>query len=492
MLRNFELHSHYQENLKLNLKHFWETDRDRVKDMNKSISKLYLLNLDPLLPIIKPLYSNTGCPAKNQPGIVRSLILMLDQKCHGITKWALKVTSDKLLCAICGFTYGDAPSVASYYDFVNRLWKSSGKVYIARKKKLRPFKPKPSKKLKAGQKLKPKHSGIVKKLVGLAMRNTLPDYRPEQVFQEFLARCVADVSAEMGILGDKDNFSVAADGTPFYSGASHYGTKVCDCKKHGVYNCKCPRRYADPDAKWGWDSYREQWFYGDNLFNITASDSPYDLPIYLRNAQASRHDSILTVFAMSEVRKLYPNLRIRNFIADGSMDNYPTYKLMYHWDIIPFIPLDSKSKQTLNKLPPGILCLDDEGGPICPGGIPYENCGYSYPKGIKYRCYFDCHGIDKPCKCTDSPYGRTVYLKPKYDFRLITPVPRNSDAFKVKFKTRTSVERSHKRLFEDYEIEKYKARSSKQRFALATFAAVNVHLDAWVKHTNFSIIHLLE
>lgn len=34
----------------------------------------------------------------------------------------------------------------------------------------------------------------------------------------------------MGILGDVQKLSVAGDGTPFYSGASHYGTKVCDCK----------------------------------------------------------------------------------------------------------------------------------------------------------------------------------------------------------------------------------------------------------------------
>lgn len=88
MLRNFESHTSYQENLKLHLLLFWETDRGRVTDMEKSISKLYLLNLDPLLPIIKPLYSNTGCPAKNQLGIIRSLILMLDQKHHGITSWA--------------------------------------------------------------------------------------------------------------------------------------------------------------------------------------------------------------------------------------------------------------------------------------------------------------------------------------------------------------------------------------------------------------------
>lgn len=492
MLRNFESHTSYQENLKLHLLLFWETDRGRVTDMEKSISKLYLLNLDPLLPIIKPLYSNTGCPAKNQLGIIRSLILMLDQKHHGITNWAKKVANDPLLCAICGFQYGKAPSVGSYYDFIKRLWKASHKIHVARKKKLRPFKPKPRKKLKAGQKLKPKHNGIVKKFARIAMRDALPEYRPEQIFQEFLARCVVDVSAKMGILGDVQKLSVAGDGTPFYSGASHYGTKVCDCKKHGVYDCKCPRRYSDPDARWGWDSYREQWFYGDTLFNITASDSPYDLPIYLRKAQASRHDSILAVFAMSEVRKLYPDLCIRNFIADGAMDNYPTYELMYHWNIIPFIPLDAKTKQTLTKLPPGIICLDDQGRPICKGGIPYEDCGYSYPKGIKYRCYFDCHDIEKPCQCTDSPYGRTVYLKPKDDFRLITPVPRGSEAFNEKFKTRTSVERSHKRLFEDYDIEEYKARSSRQRFALATFAAVNVHLDAWVKHTGFSIIPLLE
>ncbi|MBA1335211.1 MAG: hypothetical protein HPY66_0833 [Firmicutes bacterium] len=130
------------------------------------------------------------------------------------------------ICAICGFHYGDAPSASSYYDFIKRLWKTPHKIHVARTKKLRPFKAKPRKKLKAGQK-------------------------------------------------DVQKLSVAGDGTPFYSGASHYGTKVCDCKEHGIYDCQCPRRYSDPDARWGWDSYREQWFYRNNLFNITASDSPF-------------------------------------------------------------------------------------------------------------------------------------------------------------------------------------------------------------------------
>jgi hypothetical protein len=89
-----------------------------------SISKLYLLNLDLLFPIIKPLYSNTGRSAKNQQGI-RSLVLMLAQGFHDLRLWAAKVAADKLLCAICGFQFGDAPTFSSYYDFTRRLWLAS-------------------------------------------------------------------------------------------------------------------------------------------------------------------------------------------------------------------------------------------------------------------------------------------------------------------------------------------------------------------------------
>lgn len=126
------------------------------------------------------------------------------------------------------------------------------------------------------------------------------------------------------------------------------------------------------------------------------------------------------------------------------------------------------------------------------GGIPYQDCKYSYPKGIKYRCWFACHGVDAPCSCTDSPYGRTIYIKPDYDPRLFPPVPRDSDAFKDMLKRRTTVERSHKRMFKDYDIEAGNCRSAKERFTRATMAAVNVHLDAWIRHTGFSIIPLIE
>lgn len=88
MLRALPCHLLYQESLLLNLTLFFLTDRERVVELDKSISKLYLLNLDKLPPIIKPLYLNTGRSAKNQQGIIRSLVLMLDQGFHDLRVWA--------------------------------------------------------------------------------------------------------------------------------------------------------------------------------------------------------------------------------------------------------------------------------------------------------------------------------------------------------------------------------------------------------------------
>lgn len=491
MLCNWVSHESYQKKLLSDLNVLCENERSRVVSLEKALSKLYLLDLDNLLPIIKPLYSGTGTPARNQQGIIRSLVLMLDYNEHSITKWAKKVSSDKLLCAACGFEFDKAPSHSSYYDFIDRLWLASSALHKKRKRKPKSFYSKPRKKLKAGQKLPPKHSGSVKKFALLAERDQLRQERPEKIFQDFLARCIVDKSADMGILGDLEKFSIAMDGSCYNSGASHHGLKVCDCRSKGIYNCKCPRHYSDPDARWGWDSYHEQYFYGDTLFNTAASDSPYDLTVYLRIAQAPRHDSILTIFALSEFRKLYPNLPIKNLLADGAMDNYYTYRLLSKWEIIPFIPLDSNARVDISKPHPGILCFDHNNEPICMGGIPYKHCGFTFPKGIKYRCWFDYYGIEKPCSCSDSSYGRTIYIKPDYDPRLFPPVPRNSEAFKEMFKRRTSVERANKRMLVDYNIEAGRCRSSKHRFSRATFAVINTHLDAWTKHKSFSITNLL-
>jgi len=121
MLRNWQLHKDYQNILRHKLMIHLQMERSRVKSLDKAITKLYLLDLDNLLPIVKPLYSDLGRPAKNQQGIIRSLVLMLELQEYSITKWALRVRNDLLLFDICGFDSTNAPSVVSYYDLLVRF-----------------------------------------------------------------------------------------------------------------------------------------------------------------------------------------------------------------------------------------------------------------------------------------------------------------------------------------------------------------------------------
>lgn len=486
MLRDWTCHADYQESVRKELDLMTSSERSRLSLFKDSLSKLFLLNLDPLLPIIKPLYSVFGRPSQNQCEIFRSLILMLDRKVYSITRWAQITASDNIIRMLCGFKPGNVPGLASYYDLLFRIWLSPRK---SRKSSLKTPYRKPNKKLKANQKMPCKHAGSVDKLVTHVIKGgKLPDFRPERILQELLKHCVVEPSAQLGLLGDLSNFSVAFDGSSFYAGSSHTGAKICDCRKNGIHNCNCQRHYSDPDAHWGWDSYREQHFYGDTLFNVVASDSPYDLPIYMRSVQASRHDSVTTVFALGEIKKLYPDLSIRNLLADGAMDSYAIYKLLKHHGILPFIPLAKTAKYPQKHLPVDVIGFTTDGTPICPRGLPYVYWGPSHTRNrLKYRCPLAVRDKRRPinftCSCkSTSDYGRTIYIKPDDDPRLFPPVPRDTRLFKETYKRRTTVERGNKRIFEDYQVEACRSRSSRLRFSMATFAAINIHLDAWIKH----------
>jgi len=134
MLGSWIPHSDYVSNLLRNLHWHCIYCSERVFQMEKSILKLFHLNLDKSLSILAPLYSHTGSPSREQAGIIRSFVLMLNQGYSSIPKWADKVANDRLLYDICGFSK-KAPSTASYYDFIDRLWNGSKEPEIRRKKK---------------------------------------------------------------------------------------------------------------------------------------------------------------------------------------------------------------------------------------------------------------------------------------------------------------------------------------------------------------------
>jgi len=431
------------------------------------VSKLYILDLDPLKKLMLPLYSTTGAPAKNQPEIFRSLVLM-GSLGYPLDEWVKKLPNNPVFCAACGFS-GKLPGIASYYDFINRLIK------LDEKPRCKPKKRKPRKKIGKNKKLPPKRTGTVKRLVKEILKGRRLNNRPERLLQEVFAAVAVKPSIDLGLI--RRSVSISGDGTCMKTGASQYGVKTCDCKD---FFCDCHRRFSDPNATWGWDSHNDQWFYGYTGYFISTYNrtAKLDLPLYLRILDAKRHDSISAVVALAEFRDLYPELTVDTFISDSASDNYATYELLDEWNINAVIALNKTNKG--NKKYEECL-VNEHGVPVCPGGnnMVYSGfCGNDRCR-LKWRCPKACGKPQDSCaECSQTPYGRTVYTKPDWDVRLFTKIPRGSLKWKSIMKERTAAERINNRILNHYGMERSHVRGKKRISFFTTVAGFNIHLDA--------------
>lgn len=491
MIKNWQHHSEFQKHLVDRLSTLFSSHQSEIEGYSELIHKVWLLDLDKAMDILQPIYPKFGRPAKQQIQILRSLIAMLDQGFTSLNNWVDTTRKNPVIAVICGFhSEKHALATSNYYDFFHRFW-SQEKPNTS---SIRKFSRKPRKKLKQGEKLPPKHLGVVKKLADKAMQGRTFSIRPELFLQKLFANTIVNVSAQKSLLGPLDDFSISGDSTSVYSGGSSSGIKVCNCKKEGIYNCKCPRRFSDPSAAWGWDSHREIYYYGRSLYTLTASSGKYDLPIYIRFSQANRHDSVMSVVAISEAVQLYPNFSFTKFSGDSAQDAFPIYEMLNLFEIAPIIPLNKRKKKDPNNMLP--VEINEKGAPVCAAGHSMINWGVNKKRSRrKWRCPFAC-GKVKECllkdNCSNSAYGRVVYTRPEWDYRLFTPIIRGSQKWKDEYKKHSMSERVNKRMVKDYSVRTIKARGTNRSYWWATIAAFNIHLDAWVKETKINLVSLIK
>ena len=461
-------HADYQQRTVAELTLFARFNPNALWEYEGSLSKLYILNLDPLKELIAPRYSPTGRSAVNQSEIFRAFILMNDLG-YSLDEWVKKLPHIPILQIACGFR-GALPGIASYYDFINRI------LNFEEKPRHKPKKRKPKKKF-GNQKMPPRHPGIVQKLVDQALAGRRLNNRPERLLQEIFAQVCVQRSIDLGLV--PQSVSVSGDGTCIETGASPFGRRTCECAS---FHCDCPRKFSDPNAAWGWDSHNERYFYGYMGYFISTYNRTLksDLPLYLRILDARRHDSISAVVALTEFRDLYPNLTIDTFISDSASDNYATYELLNHWNINAVIALNKTNRG--NQIYPGCL-VNENGVPVCPAGhqMVYAGfCGNDRCR-LKWRCpraCGKCDSCDACSSCSQSPYGRVVYTKPDWDLRLFTKIPRGSERFKNMMKERTAAERVNNRILHHYGLEASNTRGKKRISFFAAIAGFNIHLDA--------------
>lgn len=484
MLGFWRIHANFQELMIDAVNCEFKHNHKAIEFYESAIMKMYYLNLDNIKEDLSPLFSVTGKPSNQQPEIFRSFILMSHFKYASIDEWVVYASATPLICAIVGVCANNYPGASTHRDFFNRLWMAS------KSNKHRSVKKKP--KVKHGKnKLPPKHPQIVKYLVDKALSGETFKRIPERLYQSLFMKTAVIPSAKLGLLGDTSKLMASGDGTCVNSNASPFGHKTCSCKD----KCDCTRSFADPDAKWGWDSYHERWFYGYTayLLSIHNKDKKLDLPIYMKFVEASRNDSATLVTALAHARFLYRDiLTFDGLLADAAHDNYPTYDLCKQWNIKPFIDLNNRSD---NKPQVSGLTLSKNGVPICADGYEMLNWGFDKNKyRIKYRCPM-MTGKVKYCpysqNCNKSIYGKIVYVRLASDLRLLTPIPRDTDEWKVIYKQRTASERVNNRILTDYQLEHSK-RYGKAKISFFAFCnAINVHLDAQIKFGYLSVSTVL-
>ena len=116
-------HLQYQHLLREQVPRLLQENATRLKSFEGSLSKMWLMNLDPAIPLLGEYFPLVGRPVEHDPVcILRSLVLMTDQKVVGITTWVKKLRSDPILAVLSGFSRDNVPGVGTFYDFLNRFW----------------------------------------------------------------------------------------------------------------------------------------------------------------------------------------------------------------------------------------------------------------------------------------------------------------------------------------------------------------------------------
>ena len=443
--------------------------------------KACMLNFDNGSDLLLGCYSkNFGRPAEFEPAdMLRSLVLMTSLKITSIAKWASCLENSNVLAILSGFEPGKTPSASAFYDFWNRLWLEDKRLRKERKKRLRKKSKKP-KNAKKGEKLPNRRPGVVGRLVKSFQKGKFfSTKRPARLLQELFTKVFVEGSKDKAII--PDNMTLAGDGSPFESCSSPFGIPVCDCRRKGIYQCDCLRRYSDVYANWGYDSSRNEYFWGRNLYTLTCVNGESELPVYLRFGQGSRHDSVLFAFSVVEAWPLFAKagLDVTIFVGDSAHDAHALYTLSAEYGVKPVIDL--------NKKPASTISLNEQGIPLCPKGFMMQYWGFDKKKcRFKWRCpkitgkKKDRDKVDCTSPCIDSAYRMTCYTKAEWDPRIFTSIPRGSALWKKLFRRRSASERVNKR-YNDFGLDTNRSRENCYWYHLAHLAAMNMHLDAWVK-----------
>jgi hypothetical protein len=508
-------HQQYTENLYANLTRWLRRKSRRISpEWTQAALALMNLNLEPARDILESLYSDNprGRPPYDPVCMLRSLLLMTLLKFTSIPKWVKKMRSHPRLAVIAGFAnnsreHVDTPSVGAYYQFIDRLedgeYQKPCQHYVKpsklrKTKLLRNLKGEKEQRREDKKRDLAEYDSVTQKLKA-ELKSKEDQPRPDDLLkrlEDIFIQCAVIPSAERGLLGDTDALKVSGDGSALVTSASPNGKRVCKCREEGIYDCDCPRYYPDATADWGYDSYRDCYYFGHNLYQHVVSTNGHDLPLHVSITRASETDFTASMKdndrLMKALRKNGLDWRIANGIYDAGHDAMGIYEYLMDHHIETVIALNPRSGT--HPAPTGSAeKVNEEGVPICPGGLLMRRHGYS---NVKNRIYYNCP-VKRPngkrewiaytqnCPlgvlCNpETKMGPVVYVKRADDPRLYPSVPRSSPRYKKLMNLRSGCERSNSQKKEVYGLGKRPCRSDTHFLVRLYLVSIIEHAKAWL------------
>jgi transposase len=254
------------------------------------------------------------------------------------------------------------------------------------------------------------------------------------IFYEILHRLIALAIVLKVIIGG----DTAIDSTHLWVYSSKFGRKTCSCKG----KCHCPRDYSDPDARWGYKG-KDYVFFGYKVHLIV--DAKSQLPLDVKVTPANKADSPQAKPLLTKAKQRHPEIKIDSASMDSAYDAYENYRFAIEdMEIAPIIALNPRGR--LDAITEGSLYLANDGTYTCFAGFKVVYWGKNKKRDrLKFRCpaaLGRCQCLFRS-SCSLSSYGKTFYLHPERNYRLIGPIPRGTDLWQEKYNARTSVERAY-------------------------------------------------
>ena len=470
-------HSDYHNFVVENLRKYYPDPDAIARSTWDIIERFWSLDLSYTDELMRDKYSKFGPVPRTPSCMQHSYLLSIDFKVTSITDWAAQLKINPLYAILSGFEAGNTPGVGTFYDFFNRLWDSDNDNFSPY---IRPVKAKVKKPKSKGTKAASVEKVTVDQLISqLGDTSFILEQQPYHSLLQIYKKQFLDVSVSKGLI-NANSLSVAGDGTLVVTSHRMRSNRICDCAEKGISECNCDRYFSQPDCDIGWDSSRDCWYHGYDLYMLVASDSESDLPVFPLLNPASKHDSHGFLETFFRMKSFLPDFNATKLLLDSAHDAMSIYEYCKRENIVPFIDLNEK--RGIKVKYKNDFTIGKDGVPACKEGRRMNHDGSEPSKHrLKFRCPLASRKYGCSCEhpCSDSKYGRTVHLAMKDNPRLINIPPRDSKGWKMEFNARTSAERSNKREKLDFKLEDGRHRSTKMWYCRLYHIMMLQHLDAW-------------